>query len=206
MRKTLYIIRHGETEFNRLGIVQGQGMDTDLNETGQAQAAAFFDAYKNEGFDFVYTSRLKRTHQTVAGFINELQLPTKAMYEFDEFNWGIYEGSKFGQFNADYRQLVADWRAGNYKAAPLLGDAPEKVAIRQNRGLAHIRQNEAQKILLCMHGRAMRLFLCVALNRPYCEMDDFEHQNLSLYKLELTEQGAKLLLNNDLQHLAGLKP
>ena len=38
--KTFYIIRHGETDLNRQGIIQGRGMNTDLNEKGAAQAAA----------------------------------------------------------------------------------------------------------------------------------------------------------------------
>ncbi len=204
MAKELYIIRHGQTDFNLQGIVQGQGMDTDLNEQGRRQALAFYEAYQNEGFDFVYTSRLKRTHQTVAPFINELQLPSKAMYEFDEFNWGIFEGTKFGQFNAEYRALIAAWSAGNYAAAPLLGDTPHRVAIRQRRGIAHIMQNPAQKILLCMHGRAMRLFLCLLMDRPFSEMEDFEHDNLSLYKLELHPKENTLLLRNDRSHLERL--
>ena len=40
--KEIYIIRHGETELNRLGIVQGRGVDSDLNDTGRAQAEAFY--------------------------------------------------------------------------------------------------------------------------------------------------------------------
>ena len=43
--KQLYIIRHGETELNRLGIVQGRGVDASLNETGITQAEAFFQKY-----------------------------------------------------------------------------------------------------------------------------------------------------------------
>ncbi len=35
MDKELYIIRHGETELNRLGIVQGRGVNSDLNDTEQ---------------------------------------------------------------------------------------------------------------------------------------------------------------------------
>lgn len=38
---TVYFIRHGETELNRLHIVQGSGMDSDLNNLGQAQSKAF---------------------------------------------------------------------------------------------------------------------------------------------------------------------
>ena len=49
--KELYIIRHGETELNRLGIVQGRGINSDLNDTGRAQAEAFYQYYKETKFD-----------------------------------------------------------------------------------------------------------------------------------------------------------
>ena len=63
------MIRHGETEYNRQGIVQGSGIDADLNETGRNQAEAFYQKYKDIPFDKVYTSALVRTHQTVEKFI-----------------------------------------------------------------------------------------------------------------------------------------
>ncbi|WP_282456203.1 histidine phosphatase family protein [Chitinophaga sedimenti] len=68
MEKELYIIRHGETDFNRQGIVQGRGVNSDLNAMGVAQAEAFYEHYKHIPFDKVYTSSLKRTHQTVKKF------------------------------------------------------------------------------------------------------------------------------------------
>ena len=60
-KKTIYIIRHGETDYNRQGIIQGSGVDSDLNETGRIQAEKFFKAYHHIPFDKVYTSELKRT-------------------------------------------------------------------------------------------------------------------------------------------------
>ena len=36
--KTLYIVRHGQTDLNKQGIVQGRGMNTDLNDEGRKQA------------------------------------------------------------------------------------------------------------------------------------------------------------------------
>ncbi|RZK17301.1 MAG: histidine phosphatase family protein, partial [Flavobacterium sp.] len=89
--KEIYIIRHGETELNRQGIVQGRGVNSDLNDTGRAQATAFYEHYKNIKFDKIYTSELKRTHQTVNSFI-ELGLPWQQLGGLDELAWGIWEG------------------------------------------------------------------------------------------------------------------
>ena len=64
MEKLIYILRHGQTDYNLQGIVQGGGVDTSLNDTGRKQAHAFHEAYKHIPFEAVITSRLKRTHQT----------------------------------------------------------------------------------------------------------------------------------------------
>ena len=41
--KDIYLIRHGETDYNRMGVVQGSGIDADLNELGNRQAQAFLN-------------------------------------------------------------------------------------------------------------------------------------------------------------------
>jgi broad specificity phosphatase PhoE len=89
----LYLIRHGETDFNIQGIVQGGGVDSDLNELGRAQGQAFFEYYKHISFDSVYCSSLKRTAQTLHPFV-ELGHELIARPELNEFNWGVLEGKK----------------------------------------------------------------------------------------------------------------
>ena len=89
--KKIYLTRHGQTDFNRKGIVQGSGIDSDLNELGQAQARAFFDYYKDQPFDKLYVSALKRTHQSMAGFI-ESGLVYEELADLNEISWGEREG------------------------------------------------------------------------------------------------------------------
>ncbi len=76
IQKTLYIVRHGQTDLNKQGIVQGRGMNTDLNDEGRKQAALFFNAYKDVPFNKIYISELKRTQQSIQQFI-DLGIPYK---------------------------------------------------------------------------------------------------------------------------------
>ena len=92
-KKTIYIIRHGETEYNKQGIIQGSGIDSDLNETGRKQAEQFYQAYHHIGFDAIYTSELKRTQQSVASFAQR-DIPIRVLPELNEINWGVFEGLK----------------------------------------------------------------------------------------------------------------
>jgi len=89
--KNIYIVRHGQTDDNLKGIVQGSGIDAPINDTGIQQTKKFYDAYKNVNFDKVYITELQRTAQSVASFIQD-GIPTQVLPGLNEINWGTREG------------------------------------------------------------------------------------------------------------------
>ncbi|MFD0941207.1 histidine phosphatase family protein [Pedobacter boryungensis] len=202
MDKELYIIRHGETELNKLGIVQGRGVDSDLNDTGRAQAAAFFERYKTVAFDKIYTSELKRTHQTVQQFI-DLGLPWEQLAGLDELAWGLWEGQpNTEESRAAFREVVEKWQGGNYDAKFEGGESPNDVSFRLQEALSIIKsKTDEKRILVCMHGRAMRLLLCLLLDKPLSEMGDFPHQNTTLYRLSFEDNRFAVIDFNNTDHL-----
>ena len=64
---TIYLVRHGETDWNARRIVQGV-TDIPLNETGLAQAAAARELMKDVPIDIIYSSPLVRAYRTAAFF------------------------------------------------------------------------------------------------------------------------------------------
>src|ERR1700759_654769 len=111
--KTLYIVRHGQTDLNKQGIVQGRGRDTDLNAEGLSQAQSFFRAYKHVPFDKIYISELKRTQQSIQPFI-DLGLPYEKLSGLDELAWGVLEGQPSTPENkAAFMKLLREWLEGN---------------------------------------------------------------------------------------------
>ncbi len=202
MKKTLYIIRHGETELNKLGIVQGRGMDTNLNNKGREQAEAFYRAYKHIPFDKIYTSTLKRTHQTVQKFIDS-NIPWTQYPGLDELGWGIHEGKENNeQIRSELQLITHQWRAGELHQKFEMGESPLDVKKRQLTVLEKlIEENDDENILICMHGRALRLFLCLLTNRPLSEMDTFPHSNTTLYKVEYDGKDFHILDFNNTNHL-----
>lgn len=62
----LYIFRHGQTDGNVRNIVQGAGVDIELNETGRRQAERLAAELKGEGLDVIYASPMKRADETAA--------------------------------------------------------------------------------------------------------------------------------------------
>ena len=204
--KTLYIVRHGQTELNRLGIVQGRGRDTDLNDEGKKQAYLFYNDYKNVPFDKIYISALRRTQQSIQPFI-DLDIPYEKLPGLDELAWGIYEGqASTPATKGAFLQVLRDWMECKLDTKFEGGESPNEVKVRQQEALDVIMSHPEEKnVLICMHGRAMRLFLCILMGLPLTEMDNFPHQNLVLYKVTFDGEKFEIADFNNALHLKSLE-
>ena len=201
MLKNLYLIRHGETEYNRLGMVQGRGIDADLNDTGRKQAKYFFEAYQHLPIEKIFLSTLRRTEQSVSEFL-KIGIPYERHAGLDEISWGIHEGKPFEkEAHEEYLYYTKQWRLGNTNLALPQGETPEEVAARQAAFTEILLQSPENNILICSHGRAMRILLAWWLNYPLSKMDIFEHHNLSFYHLQHTGSMFRIIRHNDRRHL-----
>ena len=199
---SLYLIRHGETEYNKLGLVQGSGIDAELNEVGIAQADAFYQHFKHIPFKRIYTSDLVRTKQSVKEFINS-GIPTEHYEGLNEISWGTSEGKTTNPENDKvYYETLRKWAEGETSLIMNGGESPEGVAHRQRKVIDLIESRDEDPILVCMHGRAMRIILCQLLNLPLQNMDLFEHRNLCLYKLQKINNKWEIRVGNFVVHPA----
>lgn len=202
---TLYMLRHGQTDFNRQGIVQGGGIDSDLNDEGLAQGQAFYQHYKHIAFDAAYVSGLKRTAQTLADF-------EKAGYtlhkhpELNELSWGWLEGRKPDELtNQTFFEIVGQWRSGNLDARLEGGESAAEVWQRAKPFFEQLPKRHAAgcNILICTHGRTLRILLSELLGYGGTRMEEFLHSNTSVNILRMNQHGAcfaEVLNNTD--HLA----
>lgn len=203
MDKELYIIRHGETDYNKLGIVQGRGVDTDLNLLGREQADAFYQYYKHISFDKVYTSALKRTHQTVKNFIDN-DIPWEQLPGLDELSFGIWEGkeSKEDWVNA-FRDMNHCWQSGQCDLSFEKGESPNQVSQRLQEALDIIlARQEEKRVLICMHGRSLLVLLCMLHQLPVSCMTNFGHSNTCLYRVSVVNGQFTIIDANDIRHLS----
>lgn len=198
---TIYLIRHGETDFNKKRIIQGSGVDSDLNETGRAQGRAFFEKYKDLGFQTVITSALKRTHQTVADFI-DTGINWEQHPDINEMNWGVHEGKPgTPEMRENYKTMIGEWAKGNFDYALQDGESAAQLGTRIGRFLEHLKTRKEEKLLVCSHGRAIRCFVALMKQQPLQAMETVAHANTGLYLSKLDAAGFTFLLENDTEHL-----
>ncbi len=199
--KTIYLIRHGETDYNRQGIIQGGTIDSSLNDKGHQQAAAFWERYGNTGFEVVLTSRLQRTHQTVRRFL-ESGIPWEQFADINEMNWGSREGQySTPQVMAEYEEIKARWSQGFYETRAHDGENALELFQRVKRFVDHLGTRKENTILVCSHGRAMCAMITAFRNEPLSEMNKYRHENTGLWVIR--QEAGRFLIEkeNSTEHL-----
>jgi broad specificity phosphatase PhoE len=199
--KKIYIVRHGQTEFNKKGIVQGSAVNSSLNDTGREQADAFYQAYKHIPFDVVYTSALNRSIESVQAFIDQ-DVPHCIRPELNEISWGDMDGKlATAEEHNEYKELLQRWKEGDIDFKMWGGESPVDVQNRQRPVVEEILNSSHETLLICMHGRAIRILLSLLTDSCLSKMDQFEHTNLCLYVLEVQNGVISISHSNDQKHL-----
>lgn len=198
----LYFVRHGQTDYNLRGIVQGSGINSDLNELGRKQAKAFYEAYKHIHFDRVFASDLKRTHQTLAPWLKAgYSLETDSA--LNEFSWGIHEGAEpTSSQRAEFEAMLKKWTAGDLSLSVPEGESPLVAWDRASDFFEKIKQEGSGRFLFCSHGRQLRIILANLLGEHMSSMEKYKHSNTGISILHLEkDKNASLQLLNNVDHL-----
>lgn len=204
---TLYVVRHGETEYNRKHIMQGSGVDCPLNERGTAQANALATRLANEvSFDAVYASTLTRARQT-ARIVATPHEPVSFAYldDLKEIDWGIYEGTEPSEHRDKAMETIKEaWRKGHVERAVEEGESPRQVEARARRALDIIvSSHPGENVLVVTHGRYMRIMLASALyNHDLTRMPDVPHANTGLYVIHYNGGTYRATVRNSVAHLS----
>ena len=196
----IYILRHAETEYNSKGIIQGSEVDSNINTTGILQSDKFYNKYKDIEFDKVFVSNLKRTYQTVKNFIEINNIPFEKLKEFNEISWGVNQGKNDDL--KDYKKLIDTWLDGELDNKFDRGESPNEMVIRLVEGFKYIISHNLERVLLCIHGRALRILLSKVLDKDLTKMDKYPHSNTGLYVMEyIDEDNVRIKKSNLRDHL-----
>jgi len=199
----LYIIRHGQTDFNLRRIIQGRSVDSDLNQHGRIQAHLFAVAYGEVVFDKIYTSSQQRSIQTVSHFINK-GIDHEIHPDIDEISWGVSEGIEGSKISIEKYMEVRDaWEKGVYSRRLEGGESLQELANRVTRFVHHIEAQKPNCALICSHGRTLRAMMAILLREPLHKLQQYDHGNLHLFHLVQKHDlpGYEVLLANNRDHL-----
>lgn len=179
---TIYLVRHGKTDWNTKQLVQGH-TDIPLNEEGKIQAKEAAQNLKHIKFDKVFSSDLLRASQTAEIIAKEHDLIVEATAVLRERNFGILEGNPIEKLK-ELRRLMAkmeDNKRVSYKHHPSIESDNEVIS----RFLTFLREaaiaSPGKVILVVCHGGLLRVLLTHFGIMPYA---DVRVNNLAHIKLE----------------------
>lgn len=158
----LYIFRHGQTNGNVRNIVQGAGVDIELNETGRAQAKELSEKMKNEHLDAIYASQMKRARET-AEIVSRGEIPVMVIPGLEEVHFGEAEGmlaDEAHQKYADVYKVIHDASSPNWMDVCVPGGESVRESLERgkktlDRIIAEGKEHGWKKIGVATHGALM---------------------------------------------------
>ena len=204
MDTTLYFVRHGETDYNRLRIMQGRRIDSTLNENGLRQAEALGERLADLPLDAIYTSALRRTIETAdLVAVHHAEVPRFRTADLDEMCWGVYEGEPWSDhLSAVLDEIYCRWDRGEFDYRVEEG---ESILDVQERALRAVEQivagHPGETVLVVTHGRLLRVLLSTLLEFGLERMNDVNHANTGVNVLTYAGGRFECSLLNCTAHL-----
>lgn len=186
---TLYIVRHGQTDWNVQGKLQGHA-DIPLNNTGRAEAAGLKERISTIDFDICFSSDLQRAIETAQILSATHPLIIQSVPTLRERNYGPWEGRLFSE-------LLEYEKGGN----PLLNiESDEEIQKRIFPLLDEIVSNHpGATILIVTHGSVLRSLLAHLLNIDSSSILSIQMKTMATLKLVASNRQYAIQEMTDIQ-------
>ena len=182
---TVYLARHGQSEWNNQGRVTGQ-TDIGLSPKGQQQSGALAECLKGEPLEAIYASALRRTVDTARPTAVAKRLPIVSLPELNEIHLGVLQGRHRDERDTEAQSLWAQWQADPWGYRVPGGERFDEFAQRVDRGLQSIlRQHQGQRVLIVGHRATNRVLLGTLLGWPRERWAELRLRNKHFYRIRL---------------------
>lgn len=185
----IYLIRHGETDWNNKFLFQGQ-TDIPLNKTGLMQARAIAKEFKHRQIDAIISSDLKRAYQTAYEIkkVSGLKGKIHTMKSLRERDYGNLEGTTYDRYHSQKKGFT--------------GEKDPEFFARLNRAFAQIvKKYRGKDVAVVAHGGVVRQIVAHVIGLK-------DYKRLRIYNASLSEvfydskrDAFFLLLLNSVSHL-----
>ena len=201
MTNTIYIVRHGQTEWNLLGKTQGHG-NSDLTPKGIEQAELLADSMTKYPIDYIYSSDLGRAYQTAEIIGNKLNIEVERTEALREMNFGTWEGRIIKDIIEEDPELYKMWRNEPHLAKIPQGEPLSQIKERTDAFTKEINEKyDGKHIVLVTHSLCARIMLLSFLDSDVKNIYRINQANTALNIIELRDYGPVVMKMNDTTHI-----
>ncbi len=187
--RLIYVLRHGETDCNRSGILQGQ-IDTKLNFTGVCQMARLARALSFVDWQEAYCSplmRAKQSHEILHR--KRTHVPCHTLYELAEMCFGSLQGRSRAELEVEYPTIMGHWQCDPWSARFPEGETLADVDFRVGNVLNRLASEcDDKAVLISAHGVVNRLIVLRLLGMDRTHFWSLDVRNASLAAIDVEKR------------------
>jgi broad specificity phosphatase PhoE len=182
-RPALWLIRHGQSTWNVLGWRQGQSDDARLTRRGYRQAHRALDSLRRHDIDVVYSSDLRRAHQTASIIADGLGCDVITDERLRERRFGQAEGSRLTELGPDGTG-ISEGRVVDIDARSNGGESLQDLYLRSSDFLEWIATQQHQgDVVIVAHGGSIRMLKALLTGSEIVDMKWDDVPNGSIHCL-----------------------
>jgi alpha-ribazole phosphatase len=198
----LYVVRHGTTDWNQAGRIQGH-TDIPLNEAGRAQAHLAGRRLAPLKATALYSSDLLRASETAQIIGQCIGLCVVQKSGLREINFGVWQGLSSLQIRERDPEVYAARRANPYDVAPAGAETWRQFYDRAVQAIQEILAiTEAQRLIVVTHGGVCTVVGLRALGFDCTGKRTFESHNCGTHTIAVQGETWRVVALNDVTHLA----
>jgi len=199
------LVRHGETDWNKIRRIQGGGSDTQLNERGEQQAESLAFRLSQERIQAIYSSALHRALDTAQAIAGYHQLEVEIEPSLNEISAGELEGVLMERMGGRLDQLLTGGGQGDVTFKIPGGESLSEVQQRAWRTTQRlVNQHPDGVIVVVSHYFIILTTICAVLDLPLSQIDRLSLSPGSISTIVFDGQTPRLVLFNDSCHLKNI--
>jgi probable phosphoglycerate mutase len=201
----IWLIRHGETEWNVQHRFQGHS-DSPLTASGRLQVEAVGERMRHESFDHFYSSDLLRTRETAEAIVRTTGKSFETDVRIREKHLGIFEGMTVPEIKERYLDIYIDFKTQGARYVIPEGESTQQLQERAVAFMDEMHERHPGARVVCVtHGGTIRALMKHTLGLSLDTPTRFTIGNTSVHQLVRREQFWVVQRMSDTEHLRRLE-
>jgi len=205
MTTSIYLVRHGQTAWNKEEIFRGR-TDVPLDETGLRQAELAGEYFKGMEIHAIYSSPLSRALETAQKIAQSHNIKVQPLQGILDMSFGGWEGQSHLDIQKNDREIYRQWREEPHLVRLPSGESLDDVRVRAMAALEEVIRNHPGKTLILVSHRVVnKVLICVILGLDNSHFWQITQDTTAINLIKYKEGKYILSLMNETCHLKALK-